>query len=292
MDRLDTYCKLLEGIYGKRIVELFTIKNENTLKLTMNNEEDNQKAKRDYVRKEGEGCSTCQSIFRNPNFFKRNLEFPGWIGYLNFSGTIPAKEIMVIGEAPTPLEEQINIAFGLGLYHIERDGKLNADQLKEIYKQVKRNKLWEYLNLLFLKRLDIIKSKIYITDLCKCNDDIEKDGNLNKNQRMWTKCFSKCLIKEINLINPSLIIFQGWDSYKYVMKYLEEHGLIESKREFYSNQLQSGKFPLNGKNIYFFKIHHQAYFYSRLKDYERSNYINQNLQFIEKEILKEVLNIN
>ncbi len=323
MNRLEKYCALLEHIYGKSIVELFTVNNKNDLKLIMKNEYDNQIAKKDYQRKENEGCDACESVFRNKDFSKRILEFPGWIGGLNFTGTTPAKEIVIIGEAPTTLKDQINIAFGLGLYPIERDGKLNTDQVKEIYSKeqtqlkiildqhVKKNRLWEYLNLLFLKKLDVIKPKIYITDLCKCNDDIVKDGNLNKNQSMWTKCLSECLIEEIKLINPSLIIFQGWSSYLNVMDYLEEQGLIKSKREILENtecyypkpgepdyykksyyNPKFGKFPLNGKNVYFFRIYHQAYFFRRLNDYERSNYINQNLQFIEKKVLKEVLNIN
>jgi len=226
---------------------------------------------------------------------------------------------MLIGESPPPLEEQINIAFGLGYYPIERDGKLNFEQLKETYSgeetllkkiikyQVNNNRLWEYLNLLFLNKLDIIKPKIYITDLCKCNDDTEK-------KEMWTKCFTECLIKEIKLINPKLIIFQGGSSYTFVMRYLKSERLIKSKRsileeteryypkpgepDYYQNSFSEpcfGRFPLNGKNYYFFKIYHQAYFVRWFKGLEGTqifNYINQNSQFIEKKILKEVLNIN
>ena len=319
MNRLEKYCGLLERIYGESIVKLFTVKNENDLTLTMNNEYDNQKAKKNYQRKEKEACTACKSIFRNPNFFKRNLEFPGWIGDLDFSGTTPAKEIMLIGESPPPLKEQINIAFGLGYYPIERDGKLNFEQLKETYSeeetllkkiikyQVNNNRLWEYLNLLFLNKLDIIKPKIYISDLCKCNDDTEK-------KEMWTKCFTECLIKEIKLINPKLIIFQGGSSYTFVMRYLKSERLIKSKRsileeteryypkpgepDYYKKSFSEpcfGRFPLNGKNYYFFKIYHQAYFVRWFKGLEGTqifNYINQNSQFIEKKILKEVLNIN
>ncbi len=317
MNRLEKYCSLLEHIYGERIVDSFTTRNEKNSSLTMNNEYDNQISRKGYERKENDGCITCKSIFRNPNFSKRILEFPGWIEYLDFSGTKPAKEIMIIGEAPTTLKDQINITFGLGFYPIDNDGNLNFDQLKEIYsgekiqlkailKSVRPNRLWEYLNLLFLKKLDIIKPKIYITDLCKCNDDIVRDGNLNKNQSMWTKCLTECLIKEIELINPSLIIFQGGSPYKEVRSYLKDQGIIRSiintekdfpklgDPNFYDKNYSKpdfGKFPFNGKDIYFFKIYHQAAFNRYLKISDRNNYISQNLRFIEKKILKEVLNI-
>ena len=330
MNRLEKYCALLEHIYGKSIVELFTVNDKSNLNLIIKNEYDNQVSRKDYERKENEGCITCKSIFRNPNFSKRILEFPGWIEGLNFTGTTPSKEIMIIGEAPTNLKDQINIAFGLGLFPIENDGKLNNNQVNEIYskeqtqleiilnKQVKKNKLWEYLNLLFLKKLDIIKPKIYITDLCKCNDDIKKEFikdnkiryELDKNEEMWEECLTECLIKEIELINPSLIIFQGGKSFKFVMRYLKSKGLIKSiqnilintekdfpklgDQNFYDKNYSNpcfGKFPFKGKDIYFFKIYHQAAFNRYLKISDRNNYIKQNHQFIEKKILKEVLNI-
>ena len=323
MTRLDKYCTLLKHIYGKRIVDLFTVKDGNTLMLTMRDELNNQLAKKDYQRKKNEGCVICKSIFKNPSFSNRILEFPGWIGSLNFIGTTPAKEIMIIGEAPTTLKDQINIAFGLGLFPIESDGMLNAAQIKKIYSkektllksilknQVQRNRLWEYLNLLFLKKLDVIKPKIYITDLCKCNDDVVKDGKKVKNQGMWAECLSKRLIEEIKLINPKLIIFQGGSSYDFVLGYLKSQGIIKSKQsilektesyypkfgepDFYEEAYgkpRFGKFHFNGKDIYFFKIYHQAAFNRYLKISDRNNYIKQNHQFIKKRILKEVLNIN
>jgi len=76
MNRLDTYCRLLKDIYGERIVKSFTMRNENNFTLKMNNEHDNQKTKKYYDRKDGEGCDTCKPSFRNiktVNFFKRNF---------------------------------------------------------------------------------------------------------------------------------------------------------------------------------------------------------------------------
>ncbi len=318
MTRLDTYCKLLERIYGERIVKSFTTRNENYLK--MNDEYNNQIEKKNYQRKENEGCTACKPIFRNPNFFKRNLEFPGWIENLDFSGTTPAKEIMIIGEAPTILEDQINIAFGLGFYPIDNSGNLNFDQLEEIYsgektqlkailKSVRPNRFWEYLNLLFLNKLDVIKPKIYITDLCKCNDDIVVDGDNVKNKDIWGECRDKYLIEEIELINPNLIIFHSWSPYKYLIEYLLGKKIIDSEDEiledvecYYSNNEDPdysktklyynpffGKFPFYGNNIHFFVILHQSYFYRRLEENRRINYINRNHQFIEEKVLNEVL---
>ncbi len=72
----------------------------------------------------------------------------------------------------------------------------------------------------------------------------------------------------------------------YVMDYLEEQGFIKSKRKTFD------KFLLNGKIVYYFKIFHQAYFYRRLDENKKSNYINQNYQFIKNKILKEILSID
>ncbi len=323
--RLDKYCKLLENIYGEKIVKAFTTKNENTL--TMNDVANNQKAKKEYDRKDGEGCKRCQADFRNKeNFFKRNLEFPGWIDKLEFSENSPAKDIMIIGEAPTTLKEQvdqINIAFGLGLYPIKNNGKLDFEQLKKTYvgektrldsiirKQTKKNRFWEYLNGLFSKKLDIVKPMIYITDLCKCNDDIKsKNKKEQKNQLIWKKCLNSYLIREIELINPKLVIFQGWDSYKCYMSYLEENKIItkrkdilEDIKEYYPQagysetslylNPQYGKFPLNGKQIHFFVIFHQTNFFGKYKEnYDITDYTNRHSEFIEKKIIDKVLKIN
>lgn len=97
------------------------------------------------------------------------------------------------------------------------------------------------------------------------------------------------------------------------MEYLEGKKIIESrrvilediKRYYPKNEEPSysetklyynpffGKFPFNGHNIYFFIIFHQVNFSGRYrKKYNRTNYINRNLPFIEKKILKEVLKIN
>lgn len=327
--RLNKYCKLLEAIYGKKIVKAFTTRNDNNNTLRMNDVANNQKEKKEYDREDEEGCKKCKDDFRNKDFFKRNLEFPGWIGKLKFfenSENSPAKDIMIIGEAPTTIKaqvDQINIAFGLGLYPIKNNGKFNFDQLEETYlgektrlkriikNQTEKNRFWEYLNDLFSNKLDTIKSKIYITDLCKCNDDIKsKVKKERKNQLIWQKCRDSYLIKEIELINPTLIIFQGWESYKCYMSYLEKNKIITKRKDIledirryypeagysetslYLNP-QYGKFPLNGKQIHFFVIFHQTNFFGKYKEkYDITDYTNRHSEFIEKKILDKVLKIN
>lgn len=325
MNRLEDFCKLLDNIYGKEVVSLFTTQNDSNDTLSMNKEAHNQKSIKDYKRKDGEGCEICYMDFRNKEtFFKRNLEFPGWVEKLNFSKTNPAKRIMIIGEAPPPLVEQINIAFGLGYLPIERDGNLNFVQLRKTYKgeekrvnkiisnQTKKNKLWVYLNLLFSDKLNKIKPMIYLTDLCKCNDD----NSSGKNEKIWKKCRDNYLIKEIALINPSLIIFQGWSSYVYLRDYLKCEKIIKSegeilqnvelinkryyreevgysKKSLYYNPFY-GKLPFNGKHIPFFIIFHQSNFTNqkKKKKYNRTDYINRHSEFVKEKILSEVLNLN
>ena len=41
---------------------------------------------------------------------------------------------------------------------------------------------------------------------------------------MWEKCLSKCLIEEIKLINPKLIIFQGWSNVRRTLVPIEDEG--------------------------------------------------------------------
>lgn len=322
---------MLERIYGESIVKSFTTRNENNFSLKMNDEAHNQKEKKNYDRKDGEGCKLCYVDFRNKeNFFKRILEFPGWIRYLDFSGTTPAKEIMIIGEAPTRLKDQINIAFGLGYFPIKSNGKLNFVQLRKTYaveekllekiisNQTKKNKLWEYLNHLFSGKLEAIKPMIYITDLCKCNDDIKtKNKKERKNKKIWKICGDNYLIKEIELIKPKLIIFQGWSSYKYLKDYLiqeneeikSQDDILEnvelinkqyyreetgySEKSLYYNPFY-GKLPFNGNQIHFFVIFHQSNFTnpSKKNKYNRTVYVDRHLKFIKEKILTEVLNIS
>ncbi|GAG79962.1 unnamed protein product, partial [marine sediment metagenome] len=183
--------------------------------------------------------------------------------------------------------------------------------------KLKDNKLWLYLNYLFLNKLGQLKPKIYITDLCKCNDDIKKINEKgkkkpDKNKILWKKCLTECLNEEIRLINPSLIIFQGWNSYIYVRDYLIEKKLIKSEKDiledtvhfypqsgdkdFYKKRFYNptyGKFSCNNdKIIYFFRIYHQRFLYKNLNEYDRNKYITQNHKFIEKKILNEILDIS
>lgn len=302
--RLDDFCNLLKHIYGERIVKSFTTRNENNDTLTMNSVANNQKVKKEYDRMEGEGCTICYNDFRNENFLKRNLEFPGWIGNLNFARTTPAKEIMIIGEAPTTLKsqkDQINIAFGLGLYPINSNGELDFEQLSKTYSgkqsrfekirsnQEQKNGMWKYINLLFSRKLDDIKDQIYITDLCKCNDDIKsKIKKERKNEKIWKLCRNNYLLEEIKLINPSLIIFQSWNPYKKIKEYFGE----KYSREGITRNPHYGKFSFNGIQIPHFVIVHQSKIFGINKyEFDIDEYINRISQFIKNKILTEVLQI-
>ena len=165
----------------------------------------------------------------------------------------------------------------------------------------------------FSKKLDDIKPKIYITDLCKCNDDIKsKIKKEQKNTKIWKICCKNYLIKEIELINPKLIIFQGWNSYLYLKDYLKDKDIIVPKnaisnsdniKKYYPKHKEYsktslcynpfyGKFPLNGNQIHFFIILHQTNFIGGNRNKcNRTDYIDRHKEFVKKEILTKVLNI-
>lgn len=214
---------------------------------------------------------------------------------------------MIIGEAPTTLKaqkDQINIAFGLGLYLIESNGKLDFEQLRKTYSddnsrfekirsnQEQTNGMWKYINSLFSKKLDIIKDEIYITDLCKCNDDIKsKIKKERKNEKIWMLCRNNYLLEEIKVINPSLIIFQSWNPYINMKEYFSE----KYSRKAITRDPHYGMFTFNGTQIPHFVIVHQSKIFgnknNRLK-IDIDEYITMISQFIKNTILKEIPEIN
>ena len=131
---------------------------------------------------------------------------------------------------------------------------------------------------------------------------------------MWIKCLHNYLMEEIKVINPKLIIFQGWSSYKYLMDYLEKNKIITSRKiilenvelinkQYYREEASYskkslnynpfyGKFPFNGKQIHFFIIFHQTNFTRYNNRYNRDDYIKRHLKFVKDKILAEGLNIN
>ena len=147
--------------------------------------------------------------------------------------------------------------------------------------------MWKYIDQLFSGKLDDIKDQIYITDLCKCNDDIKsKIKKERKNEKIWEICRDNYLIKEIELINPKLIIFQGWSPYKSIKGYFNE-------KNFGKGILQNphyGEFSFNGTPIPHIVIVHQSKMFGGNK-YEQDvidKYVNMISKFVKDKILKEV----
>ena len=78
------------------------------------------------------------------------------------------------------------------------------------------HKLWQYLRTCFAEDFNHLKSEFYISDICKCNDDIK--GKPHKNAKLWVPCLSKYLLKEIEFINPKLIILLGGSPFESLKK--------------------------------------------------------------------------
>ncbi len=94
------------------------------------------------------------------------------------------------------------------------------DQIEKFRKSL-HNNLWERLAKILPNSLEVLKSKVYITDLVKCN---ARGNNIWKHLKK--KCFESFLIHEISIINPKLIIFLGNSGY-YHLKELEEEFKFE-----------------------------------------------------------------
>ena len=192
-------------------------------------------------------CSD-DNIFRN-YFLSRPMEIPGFEGFLDFNKNI-VKKIFVIGEAAGPgILTHLNITYGLGNFPIDKVGNmdlsiiskvisnLNKQNLKRFLQQIEErlgiknmsetraselmeshlsHKLWQYLRICLANDFNDLKSEFYISDICKCNDDTKEKPN--KNERLWIPCQSKYLLKEIELINPKLIIFLGGSPFESLKK--------------------------------------------------------------------------
>ena len=108
---------------------------------------------------------------------------------------------------------------------------------------------------------------------------------------MWAECLSTYLIKEIELINPSLIIFQSWNPYKKINNYFGK----KYSKEGITRNPHYGKFTFNGTVIPHFVIVHQSKIFgdknNRL-NIDIDEYINMIIRLIKNTILKEVPEIN
>jgi hypothetical protein len=177
------------------------------------------------------------------------MEFPGFYKSLDFNKD-HVKDIMIIGEAAGPgIATHINCTYGLSNTKIDDDGRIKT---KEIFNKLKeysqklgesldllkvgetkleglnlnnqiekfcnslRNNLWERLKKILPISLEALKSKVYVTDLVKCN---ARGNSIWKHLK--EKCFENFLIHEIRIINPKLIIFLGNSGYYYLKERFE-----------------------------------------------------------------------
>lgn len=311
-ERLEEYENLLNNMYGKRLVSNLTERKNNSL--IMKKPHELIKIILSYNRKveENKGCkgtndnNLCSDIYETNkiNFIDRPMEFPSWHEGLTFNKKTPAKKLMIIGEAAGPtIITHINICFGLSNLYIDEEGDLNNADTDSLFSQlatddiVKRflrnwgldslekykkgliNQLWKYLNELFSRDIKSIINDIYITDLVKCNNRSEekKKGNL-----IWKSCIKNCLknlLKEIKLIRPEIIIFQGLKSYYKLRSELGKNNFSEKNevisayyekyKEFkFSKYLKYGIIQFNDVDltVNFLTIYHQSYVNRRMSN--------------------------
>lgn len=248
---------MLNSIYSKKVVNsLVELPNDTTIKL-----KDPKKINEfieTYVRSEDEGCQECKELFLEKSFSERKMDFPSWLGLLDFK-IKHVKQIMIIGEDVSPkVPKVINITYGLGRYEIMSNGKVREER---------RNDLWFCLNKLFDNSLDLVTKNVYMTDICKCNT--------RKKKNIWNRCSKKFLLKEIKLINPKIVIFQGNTSYEHAKSILKNR----MKEEDISSYFRDNTFPkfgkislLNNEEIHFLKIYHTSRANRRYRDKKRDEY--------------------
>jgi uracil-DNA glycosylase family 4 len=245
-ERSNQFLNLLRTIYGKIVVNsLVDCSDKPVLKL-QDPDKINSFINR-YKRQQEEGCSCCKKIYsKQSDFSERKMDFPSWLGNLDFREK-NAKRIMIIGEDISPaIKKDINIAYGLARYIIDDDGKLFDESGKEVEK---RNKLWFNIKKLADGQLHAILENIYITDTSKCH--------AFKNQNIWKSCSDTYLKKEIKLICPKVIIFQGRTSYNKARKVFERDMKEEKIPE--DNFTRIGKISFaNQDPIPFIKIYHTS----------------------------------
>lgn len=329
-DRLKNYLGLLNDMYGKNITSNMTEYKNN--KLFLKNAIELNKAMFAYDRIiKMEGCkgnfedeknSSCLNKYEKKgiDFFNRPMEFPGWLGNLDFNNDNPAKKLMIIGEAAGPANKtHVNISFGLGNLYINDKGNLNNPKTNKLFDQLEHepiiqkslnkwnlsslknyksslfNDLWKYLSEIFSDFFQIVKKNTYITDLVMCNN---RSNEGIKGNAIWRSCIKNCvnnLLREIEYIRPRVILFQGNNSYHRLKRFIKKNIKEESVTEFYSdkNEYFFSKFPKFGKitfndlEIVFLKIYHQKYVNSYMpnRNAERQKYKELTASLIKEKII-------
>lgn len=252
--RQHEYLNTLYSIYGEQITKsLVDVPNDHAIKL-----KDSRKINdfiKTYVRSEQDGCQDCKELF-----FERKMDFPSWLDLLDFE-IKHAKQMMMIGEDVSPkVPKSINITYGLGRYRIMSNGRV---------KEEPTNDLWSCMKKLFGDKLDLVTENIYMTDICKCN--------ARKNKKIWEKCSRKFLLKEVALVNPKIILFQGNTAYEHTKHMLKNRMEEENISSYFADNAfpKFGKISLpNNEEINFLKIYHSSRANRRYRGRNRIEYKN------------------
>ena len=133
--------------------------------------------------------------------------------------------------------------------------------------------------------------------MVRCNLGANQEGDSNK---IWQKCKDNCknlFFKEIELINPKLVLIMADSTYKVFISLLNESNIkIEDDVEFkFTKYLRAfptrnfGYFVLNGNEIYVYHIYHVKKYYSSNEQTLRIPYRTNNQLFFSNEIKPKVL---
>jgi uracil-DNA glycosylase family 4 len=247
--RLEAFLNLLTSIYGSKVVASLTdCVNDNYLKLKKPEKIKEFLAK--YNRTADEGCQNCQELVPKRSFLERRMDFPSWKGLLNFEKK-HVKQLMIIGEDVSPIAPYVlNVAYGLGRYDISEDGVVKA-------KEEKRNKLWVHLEAIFDGNLDLVLKNVYVTDISKCN---VKTKQKKHKKNLWDKCSKNFLLREMELINPKVVIFQGRTAYEYTKSIHSLKMKEEDITSYFGNNFfpKFGKIALSKNEMKFMRIYHTS----------------------------------
>ncbi|HEA70461.1 MAG TPA: hypothetical protein ENH98_00895 [archaeon] len=290
--RLDDYKNLLNSIYGEEVTDFLT-KISNGKELQLISFKDNLKEFLDFKRDTSTDCNECikkkkyipQELKKTTFFKNKIMEFPCWHTDhpLDFSKD-SVKKYMIIGKDPGPdIRSDIHSAYELNLFDLDKEQNNIMDEFKEIVKNPsyidytihsnssKGAKLFPYLKNLFLDKYDNLLKSLYITDVCKCLFGYEGE-NKGRDVAVRNFCFQECGIKEIEIIKPKLIIFQGDDGCESFSKFAKkrEEIKIDNKKEivnkYFDQNIQDmgiknrmfGHISINGQQIKFIKIYHSS----------------------------------
>ncbi|MBA7539420.1 hypothetical protein ES705_31699 [subsurface metagenome] len=288
---LKEYKDLLNSIYGEKVIEFLT-ETFNGKELKLKCFKNNIKDFLDFKRDTSEDCNNClennlyksQKLSNSTIFENKIMEFPCWHTKYPLDFTKDTvKKYMIMGIDPGPkIRSDVHSAYELNLFELDKEQNNIMTEFEKIikdsnysiynehYNSSKGASLFPYLKDLFLDEYNKLLKELYITDVCKCLYDYEGE-NKGRQSDVWNNCFQKCGIKEIEIINPELIIFQGstFESFKKIIKNSKKIEIV-LKDEIINNYFDSslidmgirnrkfGYISINGHHIKFIKIYHSS----------------------------------